>query len=95
MLHIIPGRLFMVLGPVQFAPSLGRRRPALHRWTGRVFLASDLVIGGTAVVMSPQIAIGGLNAAAAAMLFAIIFLFCLVRAFLYIRREKVACSANG
>src|SRR5215472_11244974 len=51
--HIIPGLLFMVLGPFQFIRRLRTRRPALHRWTGRVFIVSGLVVGTTALVMGP------------------------------------------
>jgi len=90
MVHIIPGLLFVVLAPLQFVGKLRSRRPGLHRWTGRVVIASGLIIGGTALVMSPQMAIGGANETAATMLFAIIFLFALIKAFLYIRRGKVA-----
>lgn len=90
MLHIIPGLLFVVLGPFQFVRRLRSRRPALHRWTGRVVIASGMIIGITALVMSPQMAIGGANEAAATMLFAIVFLFALLRAFLLIRRGRVA-----
>ena len=90
MVHIIPGMLFMVLAPLQFVRRLRSRWPRVHRWTGRVVVASGMIIGGTALVMSPQMAIGGVNETAATMLFAIIFLFALVKAFLYIRRGRVA-----
>jgi uncharacterized membrane protein len=90
MLHILPGLVFMVLGPLQFVGSLRRRKPGLHRWTGRVVLASGAIIGGTALVMSPQMAIGGANETAATTLFAIVFLFALVKAFLAIRRGRFA-----
>jgi len=88
--HMVPGLLFMVLGPLQFARSLRTRRPELHRWTGRVVIVSGLIIGGTALVMSPQMAIGGVNETVATMLFAIIFLVALIKAFLFIRQGKVA-----
>ena len=90
MLHIIPGLLFMVLGPLQFIPALRSRKPRLHRWTGRAVLASGAIVGTTALVMSPQMAIGGVSETAATMLFAILFLFALTRAFLLIRRGSVA-----
>ena len=90
MLHIIPGSLFMVLGPLQFIPALRSRKPRLHRWTGRAVLASGAIVGTTALVMSPQMAIGGVSETAATMLFAILFLFALTRAFLLIRRGSVA-----
>ena len=90
MIHIVPGLLFMALGPLQFIRKLRTRRPRLHRWTGRVVVVSGLIIGGTALVMSPQMAIGGANETAATMLFASVFLFALVRAFLCIRRRRFA-----
>jgi uncharacterized membrane protein len=90
MVHIIPGFLFVVLAPLQFVRSLRNRRPQLHRWMGRVILASGIVIGGTALVMSPQMAIGGANETAATMFFAIIFLFSLVKAFVCIRQGRIA-----
>jgi hypothetical protein len=49
-----------------------------------------MIIGSTALVMSPQMAIGGANETAATMLFATLFLFALVKGFLAIRRGKVA-----
>jgi uncharacterized membrane protein len=90
MLHILPGLVFLMLGPLQFVGSLRRRKPGLHRWTGRVILASGTTIGGTALVMSPQMAIGGANETAATMLFAIVFLVALVKAFLAIPRGQFA-----
>ncbi len=90
MVHIVPGLLFVVLGPLQFVRTLRARRPRLHRWMGRVAVASGVTIGVTALVMSPRMAIGGANETAATMLFAILFLFALCRAFLAIRQGKVA-----
>ncbi len=90
MVHIIPGLLFVVLAPFQFVRKLRNRRPRLHRWMGRVVLASGFIIGVTALVMGPQLAIGGANETVATMFFAAIFLFALVKAFLSIRLGKVA-----
>jgi|SRR5882672_2321260 len=90
MVHIIPGLLFVTLGPLQFIRTLRIPRPGLHRWVGRVVLVSGMIIGGTALVMSPPMAIGGANETAATIFFAILFLFALVKAFLSIRQGKVA-----
>ena len=89
MIHIIPGLLFMILGPLQFVRTLRTRRPAVHRWIGRVFMIVSLLVGGTALVMSPRMAIGGVNETVATMLFAILFLFCLGKAYLAIRRRQI------
>ncbi len=90
MVHIVPGLLFVVLGPLQFVSTLRTRRPGLHRWIGRVVLASGMIIGVTALLMSPQMAIGGANETAATTLFAILFLCALGKAFMAIRLGKVA-----
>jgi Predicted membrane protein (DUF2306) len=74
MLHITPGLVFILLAPLQFVRRLRNRKPKLHRWMGRVVLICGIIIGSSALVMSPQMAIGGPNESAATMLFAIIFL---------------------
>jgi len=88
--HIIPGLAFILLGPLQFMKALRTRHPALHRWTGRVFLAAALVVGVTALIMGPQIAIGGALETAATFVFGSLFLFALAKAFVAIRRRRVA-----
>ncbi len=49
-----------------------------------------MIIGVTALVMSPRMAIGGANETAATTLFAILFLFALGKAFVAIRKGKIA-----
>jgi len=88
--HIIPGLVFVVLGPFQFMASLRKRWPALHRWTGRVLLADALMIGVTALIMSPQMAIGGTLESAATFVFGVLFLFALGKGFVAIRTRRVA-----
>jgi uncharacterized membrane protein len=90
LVHIIPGFFFMVLGPLQFAKNIRSRFLRFHRWSGRIFVASGLVIGFTAIWMSLGItSIGGVNQAAATLLFAILFLFSLGKAFLHIHRREI------
>jgi uncharacterized membrane protein len=88
--HIVPGLLFVLLAPLQFVQRLRSRKPRLHRWTGRVVIISGLIIGTTALIMSPQMAIGGPNETAATMLFATFFLFALIKAFVSIRQRRFA-----
>ncbi len=78
LIHILPGGLFLVLAPLQFLPSIRQKHLQLHRWTGR------------ALVMSYTMNIGGPNETAATTLFAIVFLICLMKAFVHIRRKEVA-----
>ncbi len=89
LVHIIPGLLFIVLGPLQFIPRLRTRRPRFHRWAGRVFVGSGAILGISALIMSPVMPVGGVNETVASTLFAILFLFALSKAFLHIRRREV------
>jgi uncharacterized membrane protein len=89
LVHIVPGSLFMVLGPLQFVRRIRSRYISVHRWSGRVFVASGIIIGITALMMSFQMAIGGANETAATTFFAVLFLFALGKAFLHIRRREI------
>jgi hypothetical protein len=74
MLHIVPGFVFIVLGPLQFVTTLRTRRPWVHRRIGRVVLASGLVTAVTALAITTQMAIGGATARTATTLFGVLFL---------------------
>lgn len=88
--HILPGALFLILAPFQFSRSFRQKHLKLHRWSGRVLVACGLIIGASALIMSFKMNIGGPNETAATTLFGIVFLICLVKAYLYIRRKEVA-----
>ncbi len=91
LVHIVPGMLFMILGPLQFSSTIRARHLRWHRWSGRVLVICGLVIGATALVMSFGMpAIGGVNQAAATTLFGTFFLFALCKAFWHIRRREIA-----
>ena len=60
-LHVTGGVLALVIGPFQFIPGLRARRPALHRWMGRVYLLAILVGGGAGLYVA-TLAYGGLLA---------------------------------
>src|SRR6202166_5364258 len=91
LIHIVPGLLFMLLGPLQFSSTIRARHLRWHRWSGRVFVACGFVIGISALVMSIGMpAIGGVNQAAATTLFGSYFLVALSRAFWLIRRREIA-----
>lgn len=88
--HVIPGLLFMVLGPLQFSSRIRGRHLRFHRYSGRVFVGAGFVVGITALVMSPMMAIGGLNETIATCVFALFFLFALTKGFIHVRRRQVA-----
>jgi uncharacterized membrane protein len=87
LIHIIPGLLFFVLVPLQFVRRLRTRAPRVHRWIGRVAVCLGIVIGISALGMSFQIAIGGINEITATVLFDLLFLFCLVKGWIAARRR--------
>ena len=91
LMHIVPGILFMILGPLQFNSTLRANHPQWHRISGRVFLVCAAIIGISALVMSFAMpAIGGVNQAAATTLFGSFFLLALGKAFWHIRRREIS-----
>jgi len=51
-LHLLPGILFMLLGPLQFTSSIRNRWPSAHRWSGRLFVLSGLITAISAIAMA-------------------------------------------
>lgn len=50
--HIIPGFLFLVLGPLQFIASIRTRWPRIHRISGRIFIASGFMMAVSAIAIN-------------------------------------------
>jgi uncharacterized membrane protein len=90
LLHIIPGALFLILAPLQFVPAIRVNHPRVHRWMGRILMLCGLIIGTSALVMSYKMNIGGPNETAATTLYGILFLYCLIRAYVHVRRREFA-----
>lgn len=59
-MHFFAGSAVLLLGPLQFITALRTRHPALHRWTGRVYVLSALAagVGGLAYLLLKG-AVGG------------------------------------
>jgi uncharacterized membrane protein len=89
LIHILPGAMFLGLAAFQFVPGIRQKHLQFHRWSGRVLVVTGLVIGVSALVMSFKMNIGGVNETAATTFYAIVFLTCLVRAYVFIRRKDV------
>jgi uncharacterized membrane protein len=91
LVHIVPGFLFMTLGPLQFMTGIRKRWLRFHRWCGRVFLISSLAVALSALVILPVLPIFGTFTARVALLFgATIFLFSIVKGYIHIRRREIA-----
>src|ERR1700726_3698890 len=52
LIHIVPGLLFMLLGPLQFSSTIRARHLRWHRWSGRVFVAFGFLVVNFALKMS-------------------------------------------
>ena len=91
LIHILPGALFMILGPLQFMTRVRRRYPRWHRISGRIYIIAAYIIGISALYMPFVLRpIGGLNEAAATTLFAILFLVSLSKAWWHIAGHRSA-----
>jgi uncharacterized membrane protein len=91
LIHILPGALFMILGPLQFMPAIRTRHLRLHRLGGRIYIASGYIVGISALVMSFVLSpIGGINQAAATILFSLLFLLSLSKAWWHIVHHEIA-----
>ena len=88
LIHIVPGLLFMLLAPLQFVKRLRNGYPKMHRLTGYIVLVSGLIIGSTALAMGFSMAIGGIVETLAITVYGTLFLFSLIRAYLYILRRN-------
>ena len=90
LLHILPGFVFAVLGPFQFVAGIRSRYIGLHRWCGRVYVASGLVVGVTALILGIVVGFGGTMETTAVTVFSALFLAFLGRALFHICRREVA-----
>jgi len=71
--HILPAMLFMVLGPLQFVRRLRSKYPRVHRWCGRIFLATSAVVGVTGLTLAFGKTIGGVDEKAGRLFFSGVF----------------------
>ena len=89
LVHFAGGGLALALGPFQFRASHRARRPALHRWMGRLYVAAILGSGvaGLALAFYSQ---GGVTAHAGFASLAALWLATTVAAFVAIRQGDTA-----
>jgi hypothetical protein len=85
--HIVPALLFVLLLPAWFSRSV-RDRISVHRRITHALFLLGAVTGITALPLSLH-PIGGINEAAAALLYDSFFLFSLTRAWIMFRRNDL------
>ncbi|WP_317505206.1 DUF2306 domain-containing protein [Flavitalea sp. BT771] len=96
LIHILPGALFMILGPLQFMPGIRTRHPHLHRLGGKIYIASGYIVGISALIMSFVLSpIGGIDQAAATILFSLLFLLSLSKAWYHKKADNILHHETG
>jgi uncharacterized membrane protein len=91
LLHVVPGAIFLVLAPLQFSSRVRNGYVEFHRWSGRVLILLAFAAGSSALYFGLLVPYGGPSEAIAIALFGGLFLAAISRAFLAIRRRRVAC----
>jgi uncharacterized membrane protein len=89
-LHVVPGAVYLAFGLLQFSATLRRRHPAVHRWSGRVLLATMLATSISAFYFAFLMPFGGAAETAAIALFGGIFVVASIRGWMAIRRRDAA-----
>lgn len=89
-LHVFAAAAALLLGPLQFAASLRARRPRLHRWLGRLYLAVGVGLGGLSGFVLSLNAYGGAASRAGFSLLALLWLASGIVALQRILRGDVA-----
>lgn len=87
--HVFASVVALALGPFQFSARLRARRPALHRWSGRLYLGVGVLVGGLAGLFMAAHAFGGVTARPGFACLAIGWLYTGLRAYLAIRAHDI------
>lgn len=89
-LHIIPGTVFMLLGPLQFITTIRNRWPKIHRWSGWAFITAGLVTAITAITVNLVFPlVGGLFKSLAVYIFSAYQIIALLIALQAILRRNI------
>ena len=87
-IHIVPSMLALILGPLQFLPSLRNKHRNAHRLSGRIYLVS-ILIGGVGAFFLAQASFIGLPARIGFGLQSSLLLFTGYMAYSNIRQGKI------
>ena len=91
LLHIFPGGVFVTLALFQFSSRVRSRHIQFHRWSGRILVLAGFAFGLTALYFGLLMPYGGPTEAMAIVLFGVLFLGAISRAFIAVRRHQLAC----
>ncbi|MFD2588336.1 DUF2306 domain-containing protein [Croceitalea marina] len=91
--HIIFGGISLLIGWTQFSPKLRRKRLALHRLVGKVYVLCVLISGVCGIYIA-QFATGGITNIIAFNLSALIWLITTIAAYKAIKKRKIKLHEN-
>ncbi len=87
--HIAPGVLYLIGAPFQLAHRIRSKAYWFHRRFGRLLLVAGLLSAIFAIAFGIPYAFGGFGESAAAVVFSIWMIVCLVLAFRAIKQDRV------
>lgn len=87
--HVFGAAIALAAGPFQFSATLRRKRPALHRWAGRLYLTGGVLVGGLSGLYIAQFAFGGTISRTGFSALAVLWLLTGFMAYRAIRRRDV------
>lgn len=95
LLHLVPGTLFMLLGPLQFSPSIRNRWPQYHRWAGRILLLCGLLTAISGLIMNATFPpVGGVTKAIVLTFFGVFQIVALLIAWHAIVKRNIVRHRN-
>lgn len=89
-LHVVPGLLYLALGPLQFVSAVRSHYPTYHRRVGRLLAVMAVITGTAALFIGIVIPFSGLPEQLVISVFGTFFLIATVRGVLYARAKKFA-----
>lgn len=95
--HMTWGAICMLLGPLQFIPSLRQKYPAIHRWSGRTYVVTGLLSGVFGLVfigLKGGLLVGGYNMGLAFTSAGLCFGYCALKLYLEARAGNFVAHRN-
>ena len=89
-LHIVPSLGLTLLVPVLLSQRIRSRWPAVHRWSGRLFLFLAVIVTLFGILIALIFPFAGSGEALVILLISTVFVFCLSYAYRKIRHGEVA-----
>jgi uncharacterized membrane protein len=89
LLHVLPGALFLTLGPLQFSRRIRTRHLRFHRWSGRLLIVAAIVSAIASFYFGILHPFAGFGEVSAIAVFGALILVAVLRGFVAIRHGDV------